>query len=166
MKQASIKQDDLDKEKCHDMCHDQHCHAEHHHHHDCDCGESNEIHGSSLKDAAFHVHADYHEEAAVVSGDCSLLCTDASKLQNDFTEKMQDLADWLNGQGSFIGHIKASVILETGMMLSITDKELQKKANAKNKLTIHFAAIVYDVELEALRLRVEAMFQSLETLKL
>lgn len=135
--------------------HDCGCHTHHHPH-----GESDGTHGL-LPDGTFDVHSQVHEGASVASGRGTFAAAEPETLQQILQGQMRELASWISKSGGYVGHVKAGVSVERTSMYSVTLERLTQQDAPLTRLQVHLTAIAFQIPEEALRLRLEAIFQAL-----
>jgi hypothetical protein len=151
--------------------HDHHDHHEHHHHHDhdhdeecddpdCECHEHHH-HDSAHEDHDLHgVKVTTHDSAMVGSVACRIPLP-YDEAVSAVEEKLHDVAEQVQKQGGFIGHIKGLVKgAAPQCRISITDEmgaDVQKFAPV-DASEAECVCIVFGVSREALKNLIEDSF--------
>lgn len=142
-----------EEECCHHEESGGHHHHHHHHHHE-EKMEKYVVDGQEK----FSLESHEHQKASVASGECVLLTEKPEVIRKLLMGNMEELAGWVNGQGGFIGHIKAGFSTEITEAFSITDRQIQAQSPQKTQVTVHLAAIVFGVEKDKLKEKVKDIF--------
>lgn len=103
-----------------------------------------------------------HHEGAIV---CALeqdVSGNPEKLKNLVQSTISDLARWAAEQGGLVGHIKASLQTPAGScFFSCTGEEVHVREASTPGTALEFTAIVFFVEEEPLKSRLEALSAAL-----
>ena len=88
-----------------------------------------------------------HDDAIVISGFLTVISGDHS-LSENIAKEMEAAALEITGRGGIIGHIKATSVVTTTKMISITEEEAMIKDAPECRVQITLAAIVFLVDPE------------------
>lgn len=137
--------------------HHEHGHG-HEHEHLHEHGHEHHDHGNAPK----HGVSISEMEGAVIASlsfEDYVEATAHQSVCDKVAEKLSDIARWVREQGGAVGHIK-SIITQGGTIttLSTTGSAVQAREQADLRCQIDLAVIVFGIEPEVLRLKLEQTF--------
>lgn len=142
------------------------------HHSSCKCHEPihPEVAGPDHSEEAgkirsgngiYSLESHLHEGASVVSGECSMHSKSPDRVRRQLMRQMEQLAEWVNAENGFIGHIKSGFIKETVEIFSVTNTELYVQNAESTGIKLHLAAIIFSVDQICLEKKIEEILQTL-----
>ena len=96
------------------------------------------------------VECNLHDEAIVVSGSLTVI-TAHQNLTEAIAREMESAARDITASGGIIGHIKASSVVTTTKMISVTEEEAMIKDSIECKVQITLVAIVFMINKDSAR---------------
>ena len=95
-----------------------------------------------------YIERNIHDGAIVISGTLTVVTGD-SAINVTIAKELETAAHEITALGGIVGHIKASSVVTSTSMISITDEEAMIKDSPECIVKITLAAIVFLVEPEA-----------------
>jgi hypothetical protein len=143
--------------------HEHHSHEHHEHHHHHHEHEHEHEHGSEPAPGEARVECLLHDDAIVVSGDLTVMAAEYEPVRAKINAQLASVAAAVASAGGIIGHIKASASSTSVEMFSITDADGAVSAKISPELTvvIHLAAIVFNIDPEAVETAVRTALKQL-----